>query len=567
MTHYIIVTGGVISGVGKGVTTASLGKIFKEYGYTTTLIKIDPYINYDAGTLRPTEHGEVWVTYDGGEIDQDLGTYERFINQDLPRTNSITTGQIYSEVIAKERQGMYLGQTVQFIPHIIDQIKERIEQAAHGYDIAIIEIGGTVGDYENVPFLHVAKLLERTLGQNRVAHVLVTYLPIPAHVQEMKTKPTQQAIRLLGQEGIIPDFIICRAERPLDPPRKKKIEHVAHISSENVISAPDIDTIYQIPLDLEAEEVGKKLIKYFNLQSPAHVDWKVWSELVHAIRFPTTRVTIAVVGKYLATGDYQLSDSYLSISHALIHAGAHARVAVDIQWIDASQLENAHTIDALLGHVNGIIVPGGFGTAGVEGKIKAIEYARTRKVPYLGICYGMQLAVIEFARNVIGLSQAHTTEVDLHTDHPVVDILPLQKQLLEEKSLGGTMRLGNYYASIMPHSHVYKLYHAAGRVDNGAIVERHRHRYEVNPAYIDQLSTHGLIISGTHTREDGTKLVEFIELEEHPFFIATQAHPEFTSRFETSHPLFSEFVLQAYQRQVKSSVFEHKKSHTPSVAL
>ena len=494
MTKFVVVAGGVISGVGKGVTTASLGKILKEHGYKTTLIKIDPYINYDAGTLRPTEHGEVWVTADGGEIDQDLGTYERFIDEDLPRRNNITTGQIYKAVIDRERRGEYLGQTVQFIPHIPDEIINRIKEASNGYEIAIIEIGGTVGDYENTPFLVALKTLERDIGSENVVYVLVSYLPIPKHIYEMKTKPTQQSIRLLNEAGIFPDFILCRAANVLDDVRRKKIERYANIPADHVISAPDITTVYQIPLNFEREDFGKKVLKHFGLTSRKEPDWQQWSNLVDAILKPKEKRRIAIVGKYFATGDYSLTDSYVSIYQALVHAGAALDVGISITWIDAQQIENNPETVARLSHFDGVIIPGGFGDTGVEGKLKAIEYVRTHDIPYLGLCYGLQLAVVEYARNKCGMKHAHTTEVDPHTPHPVIDVLPLQKEILEKKAYGGTMRLGNYQAALRADTKVYQLYDEAHWIDaQGNVTERHRHRYEVNPHYVDLLEKQGSV--------------------------------------------------------------------------
>jgi CTP synthase len=545
-TKFIVVAGGVISGVGKGVTTASLGKILKEHGYRTTLIKIDPYINYDAGTLRPTEHGEVWVTDDGGEIDQDLGTYERFLDEDIPKRNNITTGQIYKHVIDQERSGHYLGQTVQFIPHILDEVKRRILEASNGYEIAIIELGGTVGDYENVPFLFALKGLERELGADSIAYVLVTYLPIPDHMQEMKTKPTQQAIRLLGQEGILPDFIICRAKQPLDEIRKKKIELCSYVSTDQIISAPDIETIYEMPLYLEREKLGEKVLHHFNLSSRKTPDWEKWQRLVKAIKYPSCKVKVAIVGKYLDVGDFSLTDSYVSIYQSLVHAGAQIDIGVEIVWVNASVFETNPERLADLASFDGVIIPGGFGSAGVEGKIATISYLRNNSIPYLGLCYGMQLAAVEYARNKCNLPTAHTTEVNKDTHYPIIDILPTQKQFLAEHAYGGTMRLGSYAATIKPESRVEKLYSAGKRISinnqHASVTERHRHRYEVNPLYIEVLEKQGLSFSGHYERFDGTKLMEFLELPEHPFFIATQAHPEFKSRLGNPSPLFTGFI-------------------------
>lgn len=543
MTKYIIVTGGVISSVGKGITTASLGKILKEHGYKTTLIKIDPYINYDAGTMRPTEHGEVWVTEDGGEIDQDLGTYERFMNESLPKKNNITTGQIYKAVIDRERAGHYLGKTVQFVPHILDEIKNRIKQAADGHEIAIIEVGGTVGDYENTPYLMAIKSLEREVGHDSMAYILVTYLPIPDHLGEMKTKPTLQAIRLLGQEGILPDFIICRAKHALDEERKRKIVEVANIAPDRVISEPDIDgTVYQIPLDLERENLGEKILQQLRLTSKKKPDWSAWNQLVDAVLKPGKSITVAIVGKYLQSGDFSLTDSYISIQQALIHAGAQLACGVTIKWLDAQEFEHGTAAFERLANVDGVIVPGGFGASGVEGKIKVIEYVRKHNIPYLGLCYGMQLAAVEFARHMCNLPQAHTTEVNAQTETPIVDILPLQKAHLQDHKIGGTMRLGSYEATVKPESTVARLYKGAYRV-----AERHRHRYEMNPAFVETLENNGLTFSGYYEREDGTKLMEYLELPEHKFFVATQAHPEFNSRFGQANPLFFGFIQACLQ--------------------
>lgn len=550
---FIVVTGGVISGVGKGVVTASIAKLIQEYGYRVTVIKIDPYINYDAGTLRPTEHGEVWVTADGGEIDQDLGTYERFLNIDIPKQNNITSGQIYHAVLDKERKGEYLGQTVQFIPHITDEVLVRIKQAASGYDVTVIEVGGTVGDYENVPFLFAIKTLEREVGKDNIVHVLVTYLPVPAHIGEMKTKPTQQAIRLLGQEGIVPDFIVCRAHTLIDEVRKKKIEALVHIPLEHILSAPDIDSIYQQPGEFAQQKFGEKLLRCLHLSAEKEPDLTAWQERVNHMTAAKKRLSIAIVGKYLATGSYSLTDSYLSICHALMHAGAELGRTVEISWIDAKKYEEAATSVDELGVFDGVIVPGGFGGSGVEGKIRAIEYVRTRGIPYLGICYGMQLAVVAYARHVCGLEGANTTEIDLHTPHPVIDLLPLQHDYLQDNRYGGTMRLGAYKAQVDPSSRVHALYTAAGRIvhqdGHSYVAERHRHRYEVNPAYVSRLEGAGMIFSGKNIRPDGTQLMEFLELRNHPFFVATQAHPEFTSRLANPNPLFYGFVAAACAAQ------------------
>ncbi|MAG91270.1 CTP synthetase [Candidatus Woesearchaeota archaeon] len=569
MTKFIVVAGGVMSGVGKGVTTASIGKILQEHGYTVTAIKIDPYLNYDAGTLRPTEHGEVWVTDDGGEIDQDLGTYERFLNLEIPKRNNITTGQVYKTVIDRERQGEYLGQTVQFIPHIPDEIKKRIKEASDHNDFVLVEVGGTIGDYENIPFLFALKSLERDIGTENLSYVLVTYLPIPSHIEEMKTKPTQQAIRLLSESGIFPDFIICRAKRPLDSVRKKKIETYANIISEHVISEPDIESVYQIPLDLEKERFGEKILKEFKMKSKKSPQWSEWKKLVENILNPKKTVKIAIVGKYIDIGDYNLADSYISINQALLHAGASLNTGVEINWLDSKKFEDNKKSVAELKNYDGVIVPGGFGGSGVEGKITAINYARINKIPYLGLCYGLQMAAIEFARNVCNLKDAHTTEIAPKTKVPIIDVQPTQRKILEKSMYGGTMRLGAYAAIMKDKSQVLKLYQDTGRLKEDTkklnelmkdkkqafrigileknkkiVLERHRHRYEVNPDYVDLLEKNGLIFSGYYMRADHTPLMEYIELPGQSFR-GTQGHPEFKSRLGNPSPLFYGFVRDA----------------------
>jgi CTP synthase len=566
MTKFIVVAGGVMSGVGKGVTSASLARILKEYGYSVTAIKIDPYINYDAGTLRPTEHGEVWVTDDGGEIDQDLGTYERFLDVDIPKENNLTTGKVYKTIIDKERKGKFLGETVQFIPHVPNEIKRRIKNAGKDYDIAIVEIGGTIGDYENIPYLFAMKGMERDIGKDNVVYVLVTYLPIPSHIEEMKTKPTQQAIRLLGETGIFPDFIICRAKKALDGVRKKKIETYANIPSEHVISEPDIETVYSIPLDLEKEKLGLKILNELKLKPKRSPNWTEWKNLVSKIENPKKTIKVAIAGKYIDIGDYSLADSYVSINQSLLHAGAALNIGVDINWVDAKIFEGNNEKIKGLKDFDGIIVPGGFGSSGVEGKIKAINFARTNNKPFLGLCYGLQLATIEYARNVCGMKDANTTENGGKTKFPVIDILSTQKELMEKEDYGGTMRLGAY-AAILEKSKVLDLYKETRRLkedskrvevlkkdksqrfrlgvlgkNNNVVLERHRHRYEVNPKFIDKLEKKGLVFSGYHLREDGTKLMEYVELKNHPYFVGTQAHPEFKSRLGNPSPLFYGFV-------------------------
>ena len=532
MTKYIFVSGGVISGVGKGVATASIGRILKEYGFSVTAVKIDQYINFDAGTLRPTEHGEVWVTEDGGEIDQDLGNYERFLETPILKRNAITTGQIYGALIEKERRGDFLGKTVEIIPHFPEEVNRRIRIAANGYDICLIEVGGTIGEYQHMPYMFAAKSLELELGIENVCHVMVGYFPIPGHINEMKSKPTQLSINLLRESGIQPDFILCRGKYALDAPRKEKIQVMSNVPASHIISAPDAvgegtaNTIYEVPLNFEKDHLGMKLMERLKLKPKKKPEWGKWSEMVRRIAFPTRFVNIAIVGKYLDIGDFQLKDSYLSVSAALSHAAAANKVGVKIHWVSAEKIENS---EEDLSKYDGILVPGGFGSSGVEGKIMAAKYARENNVPYLGLCYGLQMAVIDFARNVCGLD-ANTTEVNPNVAHKVIDILPEQVGVSDK---GGTMRLGGYKAILKKDSGISKIYN---RLE---VVERHRHRYEVNPEYHRLLESNGLVISGKSP--DG-RLAEFIEIPNHKFFFATQAHPEFKSYPMRPSPLFYNFV-------------------------
>lgn len=577
---YVVVTGGVMSGVGKGLTTASIGRILCEYGYRTTAVKIDPYINYDAGTMRPTEHGEVWVTDDGGEIDQDLGNYERFLGIDLPRQNNLTTGQIYHTVIERERRGEYLGQTVQPIPHLTDEVQRRIMNAGEGFDIVLIEIGGTGGDYENELFLFAVKGMERDIGEEHFVYVLITYLPIPPHVGEMKTKPTQQAIRLLSQQGIFPDFIVCRAETPLDEVRKKKIMVNANVPMDHIISAPDMATIYDIPVRLEEEGLGEKLLKKLGLEPRRKPDWSRWMQLLERSKNPRRSVRIAMVGKYIEIGDFQLTDSYMSVNQSLLHAGVAADTNVEITWIDGRSFERGELDVESLAEFGGIIVPGAFGEGGAEGVIAALKFVRETGVPFLGLCYGMQMAVVEFARHVAGIERATSEEISGDSEYQVVVVQESQKRALEDNRYGASMRLGAYAAVLKKDSRVLDLYEKAGRIDEDAVrirqlldnpeqsfrvgeimldrdkvvLERHRHRYEISPRFVELLEEEGLVFSGHHRRVDGTRLMEFIELPNHPFFIATQSHPEFKSRMDNPAPLFSGFVEAALVRQAEGVV-------------
>ncbi|MCK4421753.1 CTP synthase [candidate division WOR-3 bacterium] len=567
---FIFVVGGVLSGVGKGIATASIAKIVKSYGYKVTAIKIDPYINYDAGTLRPTEHGEVWVTDDGGEIDQDLGSYERFLSVDIPKINNITTGQVYKEVIDRERAGKYLGSTVQFIPHIPEEIIRRIGEASKGFEISLVEIGGTIGDYENIPYLFAVKSLSRIRGRDNVAVVMLAYLPMPSHIGEMKTKPTQQAIKQLSEHTIFPDIILCRAREPLDSVRKKKIEIYANIQTEYVISAPDVDCVYEVPINFEREGLGKKLLKRLNLSPRKEPDWTKWTSLVNVITDSSRRVKIGMVCKYLDTGEFTVKDSYISVREALQHAGSREGVGVDIKWIDAKDIEENGT--GILDGIDGMVVPGGFGTSGIEGKIEAIHYSRKNKIPFIGLCLGMQLALVEFARNEMGMEGANSSESDPKTPYPVIDLLTEQEELLKESRYGSSMRLGAYAARLNRGSRVYQLYEETGRLakdrkklenikedfrigiideKDPVILERHRHRYEVNPYYISDFEKAGILFSGVHQPVQGEPLMEFLELSDHPFFVATQAHPEFKSRFEDPSPPFVGFIKSVVLRKTQ----------------
>jgi CTP synthase len=526
-SKFIFVVGGVLSGLGKGIVTSSIAKLLQSEGYNVTCVKIDPYLNLDAGTMRPTEHGEVWVTEDGGEIDQDLGNYERFLGKNIPKSHNITTGQIYKSVIEKERRLEYGGRNAEVIPDVVNEIKDRIKAVEGTNDFVLVEVGGTTGDIQNLVFLHAAREIAR---ERPTIFILVTYLPFLRNVGELKTKPTQHATAMLREIGIAPDFIVARSEIPIDEPRINAIMHHCFIDKENIIANPDLETIYEVPLLFEEQEFGHKVLGKFGLTKGKH-DLEKWKELVNSLKNSEKEVNIAVVGKYVSHGSSDHSDVYLSVVEALKHAGAHAKVRPKIRQIQSTVLEKEGT-DILKGF-DGIIVPGGFGTIGVEGKIQAIRYCRENNVPFLGLCYGMQLAVVEFARNVCGLEEAHTTEVDPDTKHPVIDILPEQKDLMKEKKYGATMRLGAYPALLKAGTL------AAGLYGTLEVSERHRHRYEVNPEHIEILEKNGLIFSGV---SPDRRLMEFAELPNHRFFIGTQAHPEMKSRFEAPAPLFSGFV-------------------------
>jgi CTP synthase len=540
MANYIIVTGGVISGLGKGITTASIGKILQLHGYKVTAIKIDPYINCDAGTLRPTEHGEVWVTEDGGEIDQDLGHYERFLDIDIPKCQNITTGQVYGAVIEKERQGKYLGKTVQPIPHVTDEIKQRIRRPAQEskYDFVMVEIGGTVGDYENVLFLEAVRQMK--LEGEKIIYLHVTYVPVLKPLGEAKTKPTQHSVKLLREIGIQPDFIIARTEKPLDDVRKEKIALFCNVHGDDVISDSNIDNVYGVTLLFEEQELCKKILRKLNLRRKEN-NFKRWQNFIAKVKKldKSKSVKIGIVGKYFDIGAYKLSDSYISVIEAVKHAAWNNNVRPQVEWIDSKLFEKHPRKIVALDKMNGIIVPGGFGSSGIEGKIATIKYAREHNIPYLGLCLGMQLAVVEYARNVCGLKDANTTEVDKNTSNPVIDFIPEQVKLLRDSRYGATMRLGSYPAVLTKGSLVQKLY------GQNTVNERHRHRYEVNPKYVETLEKSGLVFSGKSP--DGI-LMEFMELPNHPYFVGTQAHPEFKSRPMKPAPMFDGLIKAAKKK-------------------
>jgi CTP synthase len=503
-------------------------------------MKIDPYINFDAGTLRPTEHGEVWVTEDGGEIDQDLGHYERFLDINIPKRNNITTGQVYSAVIEKERNGKYLGKTVQPIPHVTDEIKRRIRAPAEEtkFDFVLVEIGGTVGDYENVLFLEAVRQMK--LEGEKVIYVHVTYVPVIKSLGEAKTKPTQHSVKLLREIGIQPDFIITRSEKPLDDVRKEKIALFCNVSGDDVISDSNIDNVYGVPLLFEEQELCKKILKKLGLRKE-ELDLNVWKNYVAKIRKLDNKVKIGIIGKYFDIGAFKLSDSYISVIEAIKHAAWNNNLQPEIEWIDSKIFEKQPRKIVYLKKVDGIIVPGGFGLSGVEGKISTIKYARENNIPYLGLCLGMQLAVVEYARNVCGMKGANTTEVEKNPAYPVIDFIPGQVKIVTESRYGATMRLGAYPAILTKGSLIQKLYN-----DQNKVYERHRHRYEVNPQYVETLEKHGLVFSG---RSPDGILMEFLELPGHPYFTATQAHPEFKSRPMKPAPLFDGLLKAAKKKK------------------
>ena len=534
-TKYIFIVGGVMSGVGKGITTASVGKVLQSKGFSVTAMKIDPYINVDAGTMNPVEHGEVFVTNDGIETDQDIGNYERFLNIDILSDNYMTTGRVYESVIHRERNLEYDGKCVEVVPHIPLEVIRRVKKVAKDTraDFVLIEIGGTIGEYQNVLFLEAARMLKSKQPKDVIVF-MVSYLPIPNKIGEMKTKPTQYAARTLNSAGIQADFIICRSEVPIDEARREKISMFCNIEKDCVISAPDIDSIYDVPVNFDKENLAQKILSKFGMRVRKK-DLKDWKKLANKIKNLDKTVKIGIVGKYFNTGDFVLADSYISVIEAIKHAAWANNKKPIIEWINSEEYEKNPSKLKELKRFNGVIVPGGFGGRGIEGKIKAIEYLRKNKIPFLGLCYGMQIACIEYARNVCKLKNANTSEINKSTPHPVIDIMPEQKKNLKEKNYGATMRLGAYPAKLKNRTI------ARGAYKSSEISERHRHRWEVNPDYVEILQGKGLIFSGTSP--DG-RLMEIVELpkNKHPFFVASQFHPEFKSRPLKPHPLFKEFI-------------------------
>jgi len=543
MTKYVFVSGGVVSSLGKGIAAASLAAILESRGIKVTLLKLDPYINVDPGTMSPFQHGEVFVTEDGAETDLDLGHYERFQSAKMKRWNNFTTGQIYESVIKKERRGDYLGRTVQVIPHITDEIKSFIARGANGADVAIVEIGGTVGDIESLPFLEAVRQMRLELGQRNTCYIHLTLVPYIKSAGEIKTKPTQHSVKELREIGIQADALLCRCEKPVPDEERRKIALFTNVAVEAVISVWDVDSIYKIPGMLHQQMLDEIVCHKLDiLARPANLS--AWDKLVHALEHPQHAVTVALVGKYV-----DLTESYKSLSEALIHAGIHTRSKIDIRYIDSESIES-DGVGALRG-ADAILVPGGFGKRGIEGKIRAIQYARESRIPYLGICLGMQLAVIEFARHKAGLEGANSTEFDPATPHPVIALITEWKnsdgrveRRDEHSDLGGTMRLGAQPADVVPGTLVHRVY------KSDVVNERHRHRYEVNNHYLPRLEAVGLKVAA---RTKAESLVELVELPDHPWFIGCQFHPEFTSTPRAGHPLFKSFIEAAIKHQAEQA--------------
>jgi len=542
-TKYIFVTGGVVSSLGKGITAASLGRLLKSRGITVSIQKLDPYINVDPGTMNPYQHGEVYVTEDGAETDLDLGHYERFIDVNLGKANNVTTGMVYWNVITRERRGDYLGGTVQVIPHITNEIKSRMRQVTRDekFDVVICEIGGTVGDIESLPFLEAIRQFRNEVGRDNCINIHVTLIPFLETTREFKTKPTQHSVNKLREIGIQPDIIICQSREPVSLELKEKISLFCDVAKEAVIGLADVPLLYEVPLTLEREGLDDIVLKYLKLPTRKG-DLTEWAKIVEEMKNPEKQIQIAIVGKYT-----ELGDSYISIVESLKHGGIASRAALEIKWVNAEKLEEEENIEPIFREVQGILVPGGFGSRGIEGKIRAIRFARENRIPFLGLCLGMQTAVIEFARNVCGMKGANSSEFDPETKFPVIDLLPEQKGVTDK---GGTMRLGAYPCKIKKGTLLYQAY------QQEEVNERHRHRYELNNDFRKELGEAGMVFSGIYQQAD---LVEVVEITEHPWFLATQYHPEFKSRPTRPHPLFRDFVKAAVSRlEEQVALFKNK---------
>ncbi len=533
-TKYVFVTGGVVSSLGKGIVAASLGKLLRARGLKVSIQKFDPYINVDPGTMSPFQHGEVFVTDDGAETDLDLGHYERFIDTNLTRMNNITAGRIYLDVISKERRGDYLGRTVQTIPHVTDEIKGKIKEATNHIspDVLICEIGGTVGDIEGLPFLEAIRQFRYDVGFKNTCFIHVTLVPFIKAAGELKTKPTQHSVNTLRSIGIQPNILVCRTEQSISQEQRLKMAQFTNVEPESVFEARDMECLYEVPLALEQEGLAKRVLEVFGMPDDVPPNLDAWKEMVQRVKSPTRTLKVALAGKY--TG---LSDAYLSVIESIKHAGAAVGAAVELKWINSEDCVDQDTTDALLSGIDALVVPGGFGLRGIEGKINVIQYARTRRIPFLGLCLGMQCAVIEFARNVAHLTRANSIEFEPNTDQPVVALMEDQKNLHD---MGGTMRLGQYPCHLLKNSKAAQAYQAE------VVMERHRHRYEINNEYREILTNAGLVISGT---SPDRSLVEIIELTDHPWFVASQFHPEFKSRPDNPHPLFKGLMEAAANLQ------------------
>jgi CTP synthase len=540
---YIFVIGGVMSGVGKGIAASSIGTILESRGFQVNLVKVDPYLNVDAGTMNPTEHGEVFVLRSGLETDQDMGNYERFLGRDLTPADYMTSGMVYGSVIARERALEYGGRCVEAIPHVRDEIIHRIEAAAvhNGSDISVIEIGGTVGDFQNALYIDAARVMKMH-DPNDVMFVMVSYLPVPSNLGEMKTRPTQHAVSQLNAYGVHPDFIIARSKSSLDEKRKEKLSITCNVKADHIISAPDVESIYDVPLNFEKDRLGERLLKHLKIKAKKLSDLGRWRNFVDKLHSADKEISIAIVGKYFDTGDFVLSDAYLSVIEAIKFSSYAQGLRPKITWLNSKEFQNGKNQLPTLDHYDGIIVPGGFGETGIEGKIKVIQYARENKIPYFGLCYGMQLLLVEYARNVLKLKGAHTTEIDADTPHPVVLIMPEQRQNMAEDRYGGTMRLGVYPAKLKKGTIAREAY------GKESVEERHRHRYEVNPEYIEAFEKAGVVFSGV---SPSGVLMEIAELpkSKHPFMLGTQFHPELQAKPLSPHPLFSEFIKAAAKRK------------------